>query len=74
MNADLNWQLRPFGKDQQPIPYVEIRDGLFARLGRTVYYQMIEQAVISDNTGDMLQCHFYSADRDFFIGEFPADG
>lgn len=36
------WQLRDYQGVQ--IPYVEVRDGLFARVDRNVYYQMVEQA------------------------------
>ena len=37
LNKETYWELR------QGIPYVEMRDGLFARLGRSVLYNLIEE-------------------------------
>lgn len=36
LGSDNAWELR------DEIPYVEVRDGLFARVGRSVYYNLIE--------------------------------
>lgn len=37
LDEKTNWELR------EGIPYVEIRDGLFARIGRAVLYNLIEE-------------------------------
>lgn len=37
LNAETRWELR------DGIPYIEVRDGLFARIGRAVLYNMIEE-------------------------------
>lgn len=43
LGENTNWQLRDY--QGVLIPYIEVRDGLFARVDRHVYYQMIEAAV-----------------------------
>lgn len=43
LNEKSHWQLREYQGAQ--IPYVEVRDGLFARVDRHVYYQMVERAI-----------------------------
>lgn len=46
-----NWQLRTYqGVD---VPYVEVRNGLFARVDRAVYYQMAELAE-QDEKGNLV--------------------
>ena len=35
--SDTTWEIR------NEIPYVEVREGLFAKLGRSVYYNLIEE-------------------------------
>ena len=47
LDGDCVWQLREY--QGQPVPYVELRDGLFARVSRHVYYQMVEQAEHSES-------------------------
>lgn len=42
LDADTHWQLRDY--QGAKIPYVEVRNGLFARVDRNVYYQMVENA------------------------------
>jgi len=37
LNAGAHWQLR------SEIPYFEVRNGLFAKLGRSVFYNLIEE-------------------------------
>ncbi len=37
LNANSAWELR------EGIPYVEVRNGLYARLGRSVYYNLVER-------------------------------
>lgn len=53
------WQLRAY--QDVTVPYVEVRDGLFARLSRNAYYQLVEIAMNQDlpleNGELMLQSH-----------------
>lgn len=42
-----NWQLREF--QGHAIPYICVRDELFARLGRHVFYQLIDKALQQDD-------------------------
>lgn len=37
LRRDTQWEIR------NEIPYFEVRDGLFAKLGRSVYYNLIEE-------------------------------
>ena len=37
LGAETNWELR------EGIPYIEVRNGLYARIGRAVLYNMIEE-------------------------------
>ncbi|WP_237061548.1 DUF1285 domain-containing protein [Microbulbifer zhoushanensis] len=41
LDAEHQWELRPFGRPPQPIPYIEVRNGLFARISRDVYYELV---------------------------------
>lgn len=59
------WQLRELNGSQ--IPYIEVRCGLFARISRSVYYQLIEQAEIEEHNG-VSSMFFYSAKRRFLLG------
>ncbi|AOS97872.1 hypothetical protein AUP74_02475 [Microbulbifer aggregans] len=51
---DSGWSLRPFGKTGQPVPYIEVRDDLWARVSRDVYYQLVDWAIDESKptTGD----------------------
>ncbi len=42
LTADSHWQLRDY--QDARIPYIEVRHGLFARVDRNVYYEMVEKA------------------------------
>lgn len=59
LNENSVWQLREYQGVR--IPYVEVRNGLFARVDRHVYYQMVEYA-IEDEQG----CYFLQSGDVFF--------
>ena len=61
-----NWQLREFQGGE--IPYIEVRDGLFARVSRSVYYHLIEQAVIESHESSS-GMYIISAGHKFSLGE-----
>ncbi|MBB3061362.1 DUF1285 domain-containing protein [Microbulbifer rhizosphaerae] len=66
------FQLNPFGEPPQPVPYIEVRDGLQARLSRDVYYQLVEWAedvpVEEKNTDGQLWIR--SAGARFLLGKY----
>ncbi len=43
LGPDHPMEIRPCKKLGQALPYVEVRGGLYARLGRSVYYNLIEE-------------------------------
>ena len=51
-----------------PRPYVHVRDGLNARLSRSVFYRLVEAA---DDTGGQLEIR--SAGHRFVLSEVPVD-
>lgn len=57
------WQLRRYNEVE--IPYVDVRHGLFARVDRAVFYQMVEQAELSEDGKSM---YLISAKRPFLLG------
>lgn len=65
LGSNREWQLRPFGKPPQPVPYIEVRDGLFARVSRDVYYQLVEWS--EDRSGELW---LRSDGNDFFLGKY----
>ncbi|MFT5114615.1 MAG: hypothetical protein ACI8P9_003953 [Parasphingorhabdus sp.] len=66
LNSTHRWELREY-RDQL-IPYVEIRSGLFARVSRTVYYQLVEWCEESIQ-GNIRVFGFWSNDCFFSLGE-----
>lgn len=38
-------EFRQSEKDAEPVPYVHVRDGLYARINQTVFYQLVGMAV-----------------------------
>ncbi|WP_193164155.1 DUF1285 domain-containing protein [Microbulbifer hainanensis] len=65
LDADCSWELKPFGQPPQPVPYIEVRDGLQARISRDVYYQLVDWA--EDNDG---QLQLRSDGRYFLLGNY----
>lgn len=41
LSADSTLELRPYPAAEGRIPYIEVRDGLYARMGRAVYYDLL---------------------------------
>ena len=52
LDAQCQWQLRQ--SEGVSVPYVEVRNGLWAKVSRAVYYQMIELAQLSDDGCEMV--------------------
>lgn len=51
LNGKTRWQLRDFQGVQ--VPYVEVFRGLFARVDRPVFYQMVELASVSEDEHEL---------------------
>lgn len=47
--------LRPDPETGDPVPYVHVRDGLEAKLGRPVYYELMEHVLAEGETRDGLR-------------------
>ncbi|GAA5523539.1 hypothetical protein Maes01_00087 [Microbulbifer aestuariivivens] len=45
LSRDTGWSLRPFGEPPQPVPYIEVRNDLWARVSREVFYQLVDWAL-----------------------------
>ena len=43
LDKDSMLELRRYEKDDVDLPYIHVRDGLYARLSRSVYYNMVER-------------------------------
>ncbi|HEY9033169.1 MAG TPA: DUF1285 domain-containing protein [Pseudomonadales bacterium] len=71
LDAGCDWQLRPY--DGVLVPYVRVRDRLYARIDRPVYYQMMAMAREQSQDG---KTAFYldSAGSAFLLGELTDDG
>ncbi|WNZ54345.1 DUF1285 domain-containing protein [Microbulbifer sp. TRSA002] len=66
LSEEGQWQLRDFGAPPQPIPYLEIRGGLQARVSRDVFYQLVDWALEGGRDTDKL---FVQSDgKDFLLG------
>lgn len=65
LEADRSWELKPFGQPPQAVPYIEVRDGLQARVSRDVYYQLVDWA--EDDAG---QLRLRSDGRYFELGSY----
>lgn len=44
LDGNHSWELKPFGLPPQPIPYIEVRDNLWARVSREAFYQLADWA------------------------------
>ena len=65
------WELRPYGDPSQLIPYIAVRDKLFARVSREVYYQLVQWAEEQDSTaGGEAQLWLTSAGEQFLLGTY----
>lgn len=70
LDANTVWELRSY--QGQQIPYVEVRNGLFARIGRHVFYELVERAEQQQGDNGTLNLVICSANRAFPVG--TADG
>lgn len=61
------WQLRNY--QGTPVPYVLVRDNLWARVNRTVFYQMIAEAE-EKKSGNGTQLFLRSLDTSFLLGDY----
>jgi len=43
LGAQDSLELREYAKEKTELPYIHVRDGLYARLNRSVYYGLIEK-------------------------------
>ncbi|MEX2962794.1 DUF1285 domain-containing protein [Microbulbifer sp. TYP-18] len=69
LDGEHAWQLRPYGQPPQPVPYIAVRDQLFARVSRDAYYQLIDWAVEqSHGGGQTSQLWLASAGKSFLLG------
>ncbi|MFC6979745.1 hypothetical protein [Microbulbifer taiwanensis] len=61
--------MEPFGDPPQPVPYIEVRDGLRARISREAFYQLVDWAEerAGDNCG---QLWLHSDGEEFLLGEY----
>lgn len=66
LDKSANWQLRDY--HGTTVPYVEVRDGLFARIDRPVYYRMVDMADIHESDGRS-ECVLQSAGESFVLGD-----
>lgn len=60
-------------RQDEPSPYVHIRDRLHALIGRTVYYQLVDWGRLEPRDGDSVMV-VESAGQQFEIGRLPAEG
>lgn len=49
LNDKTHWQLRDY--QGAKVPYIEVRHGLFARVDRSVYYEMVDKAELIEENG-----------------------
>ncbi|WP_226646350.1 DUF1285 domain-containing protein [Microbulbifer variabilis] len=71
LNQGSNWQLQEFGTPPQPVPYVEARKGLMARVSRDVFYQLVDWAEERRQGGNGSgQLFIRSAGSEFLLGSY----
>ncbi|WP_444931162.1 DUF1285 domain-containing protein [Microbulbifer sp. SSSA002] len=66
LKEDRQWLLRDFGAPPQPIPYLEVRAGLQARVSRDVFYQLVDWALEEGSYTDKL--FVQSEGQNFLLG------
>ncbi|SDK20461.1 DUF1285 domain-containing protein [Microbulbifer yueqingensis] len=71
LDSDRAWELRPFGRPSQPVPYIEVRDGLFARVSRDVYYELVGWAASGEQgSADPNALYIESAGQRVLLGRY----
>ncbi|MCO1335114.1 DUF1285 domain-containing protein [Microbulbifer sp. OS29] len=68
LKREAQWQLRDFGSPQQLVPYIEVRNGLKARVSRDVFYQLVDWAREVDSHKGKL--FVQSNSFDFLLGDY----
>lgn len=63
LDGTCQWQLRSC--EGVLLPYVEVRSGLWAKMGRAAFYQLVELAQLSDDGKEML---LHSHGNSFSLG------
>ena len=59
--------------DGEQVPEVPVRAGLSARLGRNLYYRLVEQAELRQQAGGVTEVGLTSAGVWQVLGELPAE-
>ncbi|WP_051686900.1 DUF1285 domain-containing protein [Microbulbifer sp. HZ11] len=65
--------LKPYGDPPQPVPYVEVRNGLQGRMSRDVYYQLIDWAEPrqpNEPPAKLCQLWLLSKGEEFLLGQY----
>lgn len=57
----------------EPAPYIAIRNGLDARISRSVYYEMVDRAVVRDQDDGEAEVGVWSNQVFFALGRLPGD-
>lgn len=57
----------------EPAPYIAIRNGLEARISRSVYYEMVDRAVVSGEDDGEAEVGVWSNQVFFTLGKLPGD-
>jgi hypothetical protein len=68
LGPDHGLELRPEPRGGIPVPYIEIRKGLYARLSRPVYYRLIDLG-----TRDRDRIILHSRNMDHLLGRIEQD-
>ncbi|MCX2794910.1 DUF1285 domain-containing protein [Microbulbifer thermotolerans] len=69
LESGRGWQLKPYGDPPLQIPYIEVRQGLEARISRQVYYQLVDWA--EDRAGENCrQLWLHSDGEQFLLGSY----
>ena len=56
----------------EPVPYIEIRKGLEARIARSVYYEMVDRCVSNGQAGEA-EVGIWSNKSFFVLGRLPGE-
>ncbi|SHE54841.1 hypothetical protein SAMN04487965_0130 [Microbulbifer donghaiensis] len=70
LDRNSDWQLKPFGDPPQPVPYLEVRDGLQARVSREVFYQLVDWAEEGGQGESAGKLWLRSDGKEFLLGSY----
>lgn len=57
----------------EPTPYIEIRNRLDARISRSVYYEMVDRAMVNSQDNGAAEVGVWSNRAFFTLGKLPGD-